>query len=174
MELVIRFLLPHHHRSVSTTQGFVFLTGGVDKGPNEPVKQQKALRNAYILNIQKRQLVSVAKMLIGRLEQSLAVVNDEIYAIGGYTDTSEPTTTCEKYSHATSTISRLHPGVRWHLRRLQQQSNGPEIHEVLAVNEHELPTAEAFWSQQAIVFDRKVFALQNMTQETRPPPYLSR
>lgn len=244
---------------MTTTQGFVFLTGGVDSGPNEPVRQQKALRNAYILNFQKRQLVPVAKMLIGRLEHSLAVLNDEIYAIGGYTDFSESTATCEKYSPKddcwsqlpslktpcqdssvctfnnryiyriggkagfdtlleridrfdTSTnkweditldLSTISPSSRAYFRILSMSASvqvshdsilvfggthedysnkssssyvlrlkrnnifqeRPEVHEVVAVNEHELPTAEAFWSQQAIIYDRKIFALQNVPQE---------
>lgn len=258
MQLNIGFLIPRHHRSVTTTQGYVFLTGGIEINDNDD-KKQKVLRNSYILNFEKRTLVPVAKMLIGRIEHNLVVLNDEIYAIGGYTDQDEFTSSCEKYCpredcwtqlpslktpcHNSSTctfnnryiyriggkldyskvierIDRFDVSLnKWEeihldfsnigmaskayfrinslsasvqvsydsilvfggtLEQYTKKSKGSyllkikkdgicheltEVHQVLAVNEHQLPTAEAFWSQQVIVHDRKLFALQNISME---------
>lgn len=258
MLLNIGFLIPRHHRSVTTTQGYVFMTGGIQITQKDTEKQ-KIMRDAYILNFEKRTLVPVAKMLIGRIEHNLVVLNDEIYAIGGYTDQDKFTGSCEKYCpredswtqlpslktpcHNSSTctvnnryiyriggkldynqmierIDRFDVSLnRWEeinldFSSLPQSSKAyfhilslsasvqvtydsilvfggthqvyteksrssfmlklkkdgickekAEVHQVLAVNEHQLPTAEGFWSQQVIVHDRKLFALQNISME---------
>lgn len=72
--------------------------GGIDCGSNDRMAENKALRNSYILDFEERKLIPVAKMLIGRADHSLVVLNNEIYAVGGLTDLGQPTASCEKYS----------------------------------------------------------------------------
>jgi len=260
--LKINFLIPRHHRSASTAQGFIFLTGGIECLPEG--SQNKILRDTYILDIQNRTLAPVAKMLLGRIEHSLVILNDELYAIGGFTEHQEFTTSCEKYNPQTNAWTQL-PSLRLpchsactctfnnryiyriggklnrdqlneHIDRLDTltsplrweeihikttsispqarsffrilsnsacvqvshdsilvfggtyedyatKSNGsyiiklkkdnifqegPEGHEIVAVNEHQLPYAEGFWSQQAIIYNRKIFVLQNVSEELHP------
>ena len=259
MRLDIDFDLPRQLRSVCTTQGFIFLSGGVETVRSGNVESQRVLRSCYILHFDKKQLIPIANMLIGRSQHNLAVLNDEIYAIGGFTDQNEFTGSCEKYNAKDETWKQLpslkRPSLnastctfnnryiyriggkinykdlneridrfdsatnKWQEIALetgsispmskaffrvlslsgclqvsydtifvfggtyedyQNKSNGsylirvrkdtifqerPELHEIVGVNEHLLPVAEGFWNQQAIVHNRQIFALQNVSKD---------
>lgn len=111
--LEIDFLIPRHHRSISTDSGYVFLTGGISIEDKKSTSQQytagsygsknegNVLPNCYILNIEKRTLVPISNMNVSRIEHNLCFANEEVYAIGGYSDMfpqKDSITICEKYS----------------------------------------------------------------------------
>jgi len=93
IELNIDFKIPRWHRSVATPYGEIYLTGGVDTENTE-----KKLNSAYVYDFNKRTLIPIKAMKLGRSGHALTYLDGYLYVIGGFSEDHEFTSRCERYN----------------------------------------------------------------------------
>ena len=92
IELNINFRIPPFHKSISIPNGDIYLVGGSD-----PVNNNKKHSTNYFFDFHKRTLISRASMNTARSSFAICYMNRSIYAVGGLTNNSGFTSTCERY-----------------------------------------------------------------------------
>ena len=92
VELDIPFTIPPFHKSISVPNGDIYLVGGSDLQ-----NSSKKLDTTYLFDFENASLTPKAHMNIPRSSFAICYMNRFIYAIGGLTNNSNFTSTCERY-----------------------------------------------------------------------------
>ena len=92
INLNLNFKLPDFHKSISISNGDLFLIAGADS--NAP---QKKVPNIYKYDFQNNTLQLVNKLKYGRSSHSICFNNRYIYVLGGYLNNQNLTNRCERY-----------------------------------------------------------------------------
>jgi hypothetical protein len=95
IELDINFRVPPFHKSIAIPNGDIYLIGGAD-----PNNNNKKHNTTYTFDFGKRTLVPRASLNIARSSFAICYMKGYIYAVGGLTNNSAFTSTCEKYDIA--------------------------------------------------------------------------
>ncbi|KRX03576.1 hypothetical protein PPERSA_04128 [Pseudocohnilembus persalinus] len=114
INLNINFNIPRWHKSISLPDGQVVITGGVSC----EIKDKK-LNNCYQLDFTNRKLLPIPSMILARSGHSLVYFQEEIYAIGGFSEQMIFTSRCEKFSFSEN---------KWvEIAELNQRANNPTV-----------------------------------------------
>jgi N-acetylneuraminic acid mutarotase len=89
INLSINFKLPDFHKSISVSNGDLYLIAGAD--PNVP---EKKVPNIYKYDFQANTLQLVNKLKYGRSSHSICFNNRYIYVLGGYLNNQNLTNRC--------------------------------------------------------------------------------
>ena len=95
MELQDDLLIPRHHKSIITPEGYIILTGGLEQSKNGSIT---FLPNSYILDYENQKLVELAPMICPRAGHGIIYTPNGIMAVGGITKNQTITETCEIYN----------------------------------------------------------------------------
>jgi len=71
-------LIPNFHKSITTPNGDIYLTGGRNPDGNKS-------NDIYKFDMRTRKLVPIAKMKYPRSSHGVVYMNGKIYLCGGYT-----------------------------------------------------------------------------------------
>ena len=92
LELRSSFTIPPFHKSIAVPNGDIYLVGGSDVR-----NSSKKLSSTYVLDLDQADLIPKAQMNVPRSSFAICYMNKFIYAIGGLTNNSNFTPTCERY-----------------------------------------------------------------------------
>jgi len=87
--LNIEFQIPSQHRSVITSSGEIYLTGGLDS-------EAQNLDQVYLYHPEDQTLLPKAKLKYGRSSHGTCIQQNYIYIVGGSTNEGE-TNSCERF-----------------------------------------------------------------------------
>lgn len=102
IDLNLNFKIPSFHKSIVTPNGDIYVVGGCDADD-----QSKKLPTTYQYDWNKNTLVMRAKMNCGRSSFGICYMNKSIWVVGGLTDNSIYTRTCEKFDLQTGKWSQI-------------------------------------------------------------------
>ena len=95
IELDIDFVIPRHHQSLITPDGFIILIGGFNQLNNNKVNIKN---DCYLLNIEDFSLEELSPMNYPRAAHAVVYTSSGILVVGGITDDCHTTTSCEIYN----------------------------------------------------------------------------
>jgi hypothetical protein len=90
ISLNINFKLPDYHKSISVSNGDLFVVGGADAGG-------KKSTSIFKMDFEGCGLVLCNKLKYGRSSHSICFNNKYIYVLGGFLNDQSPTNRCERY-----------------------------------------------------------------------------
>ena len=92
LQLNINCNIPPFHKSITTSKGHIYLIGGSD---SENTK--KKLKTTYQFDFKNSTLLQKSNMMVSRSSFAICSMNNAIYAVGGLTNNSVFTNSCERY-----------------------------------------------------------------------------
>ncbi len=102
--LSISFKLADFHKSISVSNGDLYLIGGA-----QPSTPDKKSQNIYKFDFQNNSLQLVNKLKYGRSSHSICFNNRYIYVLGGYLNNQNLTNRCERYDIVNNRVEELRP-----------------------------------------------------------------
>lgn len=102
VDLNINFNIPAFHKSIVIPNGDIYVVGGCDgEDPN------KKMNTTFLYDWGKQSLIPKAKMSVGRSSFGICYMNRYIWVVGGLTNNSTYTRTCEKYDTLTNKWTQI-------------------------------------------------------------------
>ena len=92
VQLDINFNIPPFHKSITTSKGHIYLIGGSDSD-----NSRKKLKTTYQFDFKKNVLLQKNNMIVPRSSFAICCMNNAIYVVGGLTNNSIFTNSCERY-----------------------------------------------------------------------------
>jgi hypothetical protein len=104
IRLNINFHLPDFHKSISVSNGDLFVLGGAE--PDMPERKSNSI---YKFDFTNNALVLVNKLKYGRSSHSVCFNNRYVYILGGYLSGQVLTDRCERYDIVNNKVEEIRP-----------------------------------------------------------------